>query len=63
MPQPQPTFLEVDARKRVSLGKLAAHRWYLAAVDDDGTITLTPAVVMPAVPADRSTHGTNWHVA
>ena len=40
-------LLELDARRRVSLGTLAKHNRYLAAVTADGTITLTPAVVLP----------------
>ena len=40
-------LLEVDARKRISLGSIAKHDRYLAHVEDDGTIVLTPAVVTP----------------
>lgn len=40
-------LLEVDSRKRISLGELATRRHYLATVEADGTIILTPAVVMP----------------
>jgi len=45
------SLLEVDARKRVSLGSLASHDRYLAQVEDDGTIVLTPAVVMSVTEA------------
>lgn len=45
------TLLDVDGRGRVSLGRLARHRRYLAAVEPDGTIVLTPAVVMPEMQA------------
>jgi len=45
------SLLEVDARKRVSLGVLAAYDRYLVDVEDDGTIILTPAVVMSVVEA------------
>lgn len=45
MPDPQ-IFLELDSRKRVSLGPLATSKLYLASVDDSGVIILTPAVVM-----------------
>jgi hypothetical protein len=46
-----PSLLEVDARRRVSLGALAEHDRYLASLEEDGTIVLTPAVVMPAAEA------------
>lgn len=44
------TLLEVDSRKRVSLGQAAglADR-YLMDQDQDGVITLTPAVVLSAI--------------
>ena len=45
-------FLELDSRKRISLGALAKHRLYLASVDDQGVIVLTPAVVMTAAEAE-----------
>lgn len=45
------SLLEVDSRKRISLGSLAEHDRYLAEVEDDGTIVLTPAVVMSAAQA------------
>lgn len=40
-------LLEVDSRKRISLGELATRQRYLATVEADGTIILTPAVVVP----------------
>jgi hypothetical protein len=40
------SLLEVDGRRRISLGSLAVHDRYLAEVEEDGTIVLTPAVVM-----------------
>lgn len=40
------TTIEVDARKRVSLGALATASQYLAEVDDDGVITLVPARIV-----------------
>jgi hypothetical protein len=43
--------LEVDSRRRISLGSLAEHDRYLVDVDEDGTIVLTPAVVMSAAQA------------
>ena len=46
----EPVLLQLDDRHRVPLGKLAqGHKLFLAAVDDDGVITLTPAKVVPAV--------------
>jgi len=45
------SLLEVDARRRISLGALAEHDRYLIEVEDDGTIVLTPAVVMSAAQA------------
>jgi hypothetical protein len=42
-------LLEVDSRRRVSLGPLAKSELYLVEVEEDGTIILTPAVVVPAV--------------
>jgi len=39
-------LLEVDSRRRISLGSLAEHDRYLVDVEEDGTIVLTPAVVM-----------------
>jgi hypothetical protein len=49
--QPRQSLLEVDSRKRISLGSLAQHDRYLADVEEDGTIVLTPAVVMSAAQA------------
>jgi len=46
-------LLEVDSRRRISLGSLAAYNRYFAAVEEDGTIVLTPAVVMPAMEAEQ----------
>ena len=45
------SMLEVDSRRRISLGSLAIHDRYLVAVEDDGTIILTPAVVMSVAEA------------
>lgn len=46
-------LIELDSRRRASLGKVALphHERYLARVDADGTITLTPAVVMTEMEA------------
>lgn len=46
--------LEVDSRRRVSLGVLAQHELYLVEVMPDGVIVLTPAVVLPAAVYVRS---------
>jgi hypothetical protein len=46
MPDPRP-LLQLDGRRRLSLGDLALHQYYLAELADDGVITLTPAVVVP----------------
>lgn len=39
-------FIETDERRRITLGKLGWHRRYLGRSEPDGTIVLTPAVVM-----------------
>jgi hypothetical protein len=43
----KPLLIDVDARKRISLGALALHDHYLGEIDDDGVITLVPAVITP----------------
>ncbi|MBU1225798.1 MAG: hypothetical protein KJ698_01120 [Actinobacteria bacterium] len=50
---PEAVLVELDQRRRVSLGKIGheGHRRYLASVESDGTIVLTPAVVMTALEA------------
>ncbi len=40
------TLIELDDRRRVSLGKVGRHRRYLAHEEPDGTLVLTPAAVM-----------------
>jgi hypothetical protein len=45
------TLIELDSRSRASLKSLATHQRYLAEVEPDGTIVLTPAVVMSAAEA------------
>lgn len=45
------SVLEVDSRRRISLGPLAEHDRYLVEVEEDGTIVLTPAVVISAAQA------------
>ena len=39
-------ILELDGRKRVTLGSMATAERYIVEVEADGTIVLTPAVVM-----------------
>lgn len=41
-----PTLVERDSRGRVPLGKFSDEDRFLVTVDDSGTITLEPAVVM-----------------
>lgn len=48
---PEQTILELDDRRRVSLGKLAEHSRYLVRKEDDGTLILEPAVVLTAFEA------------
>jgi hypothetical protein len=40
-------IIEVSARRRIFLGALAKSDYYLAELREDGTIVLTPAVVLP----------------
>ncbi|MGH3504799.1 MAG: hypothetical protein ACRDQA_28475 [Nocardioidaceae bacterium] len=40
------TLIELDDRRRVSLGKLGRHQRYLAHEEPDGTLVLTPAAIM-----------------
>lgn len=42
-------ILRVNTRGQVSLGTLAQYEIYLATVDADGVITLTPGTVKPIV--------------
>lgn len=46
-------LVEVDSRGRVSLGRVATsdHQRYLAHEEPDGTVVLTPAVVMSELEA------------
>ncbi|HMJ75145.1 MAG TPA: hypothetical protein VK507_04185 [Iamia sp.] len=47
--------VELDSRRRLALGKMGdpAIRHYLVSATDSGVITLTPAVVLPAVEVER----------
>lgn len=49
--RPVRSLLEVDSRRRISLGALATHDRYLVDVEHDGTIVLTPAVVISVAEA------------
>lgn len=50
--EPGPEVLiELDPRRRVSLGRLGHHDRYLGHEEDDGTIVLVPAVVMSELQA------------
>ena len=42
------TLIQVDARKRISLGSLAHHDQYIATESPDGSVLLEPAVVLTA---------------
>ncbi|WAC89377.1 hypothetical protein [Mycobacterium sp. Aquia_213] len=44
----EPVVIEVDSRRRISIGKLGRHDTYLATEQPDGTIVLEPAVVLTA---------------
>ena len=39
-------LVELDSRRRISLGQLARHDRYIVTQEPDGTLVLTPAVVM-----------------
>jgi hypothetical protein len=42
----QPILIELDSRRRTSLGKIGRHSRYLAREEPDGTLILEPAVVL-----------------
>ena len=44
-------LVEVDSRRRVTLGRHAKHDRYLIREEPDGTLVLTPAVVMTELEA------------
>jgi hypothetical protein len=48
MGQDDRKLLEIDGRRRLSLGALAHFNYYFAEEQDDGVIVLTPAQVVPA---------------
>jgi hypothetical protein len=43
-------LLEVDSRRRLNLNKVGRHERYTAVEHEDGSITLTPAIILS--PAD-----------
>lgn len=43
-------LLEVDSRRRLNLSKVGRHERYTAVEHEDGSITLTPAIILS--PAD-----------
>lgn len=45
-PESQSRVLEVDSRRRLNLYKVGYHDRYTVTVQDDGTIILTPALVV-----------------
>lgn len=46
--KPRDLLIEVDNRGRISLGRLAGENdRFLGEVDDEGVVTLTPAIVVP----------------
>lgn len=51
-------LLELDGRRRASLGRIGRpeHTRYLVTEDPDGTLTLTPAVVISEVEARFLAH-------
>jgi len=52
------TVIELDARRRANLARIAKaeHERYFANVEADGTIVLTPAVVMTSFEAKLLAH-------
>ena len=44
--RPMTTLVELDHRRRVSLGRIGRHSRYLVHEEPDGTIILEPAVVL-----------------
>lgn len=48
-------LLVLDSRQRVSLGYLARYKHYLAKCEADGTIVLTPAVLVRVGQVEDST--------
>jgi hypothetical protein len=44
-------LVEVDSRRRVTLGQHARHQRYLITSESDGTVILTPAVVVSELEA------------
>jgi hypothetical protein len=55
----EPVLIELDGRRRCSLGKVGhpEHTRYLVDVQRDGTMILTPAVVLPVTDATATISG------
>lgn len=47
----EPVLIELDDRRRASLGKLGRHNRYLAREEVDGSLILEPAVVLSEMEA------------
>jgi hypothetical protein len=63
---PDTLLVELDERRRASLARLsstAPGKRYLARAEPDGTIILTPAVVMPAAEVQARISGMNDYLA
>jgi hypothetical protein len=50
------TVIELDTRRRANFGNVGRHRRYLATEEPDGTIVLTPAVVVTELEANLLSH-------
>lgn len=50
-----PKLIQVDSRKRVTLGTMAHHERYAAWVEADGTIIMTPVIVLTQEERNRLT--------
>lgn len=46
-------LVQVDSRGRVSLGAVARREYYIARVEDDGTIIMEPVIVLTQVERDK----------
>lgn len=44
-PDRPPILVTLDDRRRVSLGRIARHKRYMAREEPDGTIVMTPAEI------------------
>lgn len=53
---PTGNLVEVDARRRVSLGRVATHDRYIVREEAHGVLVLEPAVVISAAQAALNAH-------